>query len=59
MAQEPHKRYQTQFTRTGQLDMTNRKPFRTAKQKLKAKETAGMCKDGVIRSNAPVSYHKR
>lgn len=49
---------QTNFTRTGNRDMTNRKPYRTAAQKAEARRTAEKGKDGVWRSNAPVSYHR-
>lgn len=49
--------YATQFTRTGERDMKNKKPFRTAAQKQVARETAKKI-DGRWVSNAPVSYHK-
>lgn len=50
--------YATSFTRTGKLDMTNRKPFRTAAQKALARQTARKCEDGAWRSTAPVSFHR-
>lgn len=50
--------YATQFTRTGKLNMQNRKPFRTDAQKHEAQRTAEKGNDGVYRSNAPVSYHR-
>lgn len=50
--------YATSFTRTGKLDMTNRKPYRTAAQKAEARRTARKCDDGTYRSSAPVSYHR-
>lgn len=40
------------------VDMSNRKPFRTRSQKLEARKSAELCKDGVYRSAARVSYHK-
>lgn len=49
--------YSTQFTRTGERDMVNRKPFRTKAQKKLAKDSARKDKDGTFRSSAPVSYH--
>jgi hypothetical protein len=53
----PHLAHQTGSSRTGQVDMKNRKPFRTAKQKALARETATKGADGAWRSSAPVSYH--
>ena len=50
--------YAAAFTRTGKLDMQNRKPFRTASQKAQARNTAEKCKDGAYRSSAPVSFHR-
>ncbi|MFC0245785.1 hypothetical protein [Falsochrobactrum ovis] len=47
----------TKFTRTGERDMTNRKPYRTAAQKVEARRTARLV-DGRYVSNAPVSYHR-
>lgn len=49
--------YVTSFTRTGKLDMTNRKPFRTASQKAEAQRTAVKV-NGTYVSSAPVSYHR-
>lgn len=49
--------YATTFTRTGKLNMQNRKPYRTASQKAQARATARKCEDGAFRSSAPVSYH--
>jgi len=61
MAQEPHLRYQTQYTRTGQLDMKNKKPYRTTANKAKAQQVAELI-DGTYKvtdlSKAPLSYHK-
>lgn len=53
-----HTAHQTNFTRTGKLNMQNRKPYRTAAQKLVARQTARKCEDGTWRSSAPVSYHR-
>lgn len=49
--------YATAFTRTGKLNMLNRKPYRTASQKAQARATARKGEDGAFRSSAPVSYH--
>lgn len=49
--------YATQFTRTGQHDTTNRKPFRTKSQKAQARAQAYRDKHGIWHSAAPVSYH--
>lgn len=49
--------YATQYTRTGKLNMQNRKPYRTASQQALAKNTATKGKDGAFRSKAPVSFH--
>ncbi len=54
---EPHKAHQTKFTRTGERDTTNRKPYRTAAQKLHARDTA-IVKDGRYVSNAPVLFSR-
>lgn len=51
-----HHAYATQFTRTGKLNMQNRKPYRTAGQKAEARRTAWVA-NGTFRSNAPVSIH--
>lgn len=55
---QAHLANQTNFTRTGKLDMQNRKPFRTTAQKALARQTARKCEDGTWRSSAPVSYHR-
>lgn len=47
----------TSYTRTGKLDMQNRKPFRTTAQKYEARQNAKMV-DGRYVSSAPVSYHR-
>lgn len=49
--------YATQFTRTGEMDYSNRKPFRTKAQKVEARRTAWKDTRGVWHSNAPVSIH--
>ena len=41
------------------MGLYNGKPYRTAAQKKRAKETAWKHPDGAWRSNAPVSYHPR
>ena len=51
--------HQTSFTRTGQIDMVNHKPYRTASQKAEARRTAYKDKDGAYRSGAPVSCHTK
>jgi len=48
--------YATAYTRTGKLDMQNRKPYRTANQKALARSTARIV-DGRHVSGAPVSFH--
>lgn len=53
----PELAHQTQYTRTGKLNMVNRKPYRTAAQKRTAKAMAHKCVDGAYRSSAPVSFH--
>lgn len=45
--------------KTQVINMLNRKPYRTAQQKLDAKASAELCADGVYRSNAAVSFHTR
>lgn len=50
--------YATSYTRTGVLDMKNRKPYRTPAQKALARELAEKTKNGSYTSRAPVSYHK-
>lgn len=49
----------TEFTRTGKLNMINRKPYRTPAQKALARQTARKCEDGAYRSAASVSFHSR
>ncbi len=51
-----HHPYATAFTRTGKLNMHNRKPFRTAAQRADARATARLA-DGRYVSSAPVSIH--
>ena len=52
-----HLAHCTAFTRFGERDMANRKPFRTQRQKAVAKRIARRCDDGAFRSAAPVSFH--
>ena len=54
---EPHLKFQTKLTREGERDMRNRKPYRTASQKARAKAVARKDDDGTYRSIAPVSLH--
>ncbi len=49
--------YATEFTRTGRVNMHNRKPYRTAEQKALARKSARKGDDGAYRSAAPVSTH--
>ncbi|MEB2845890.1 hypothetical protein [Endobacterium cereale] len=49
--------YATSLTRTGKLDTTNRKPYRTAAQQADARATAVKV-DGTYVSGAAVSYHR-
>jgi hypothetical protein len=49
--------YATSYTRTGKIDMLNKKPFRTPSQKDEARSTARLV-EGRYVSNAPVSYHR-
>lgn len=44
---------------TGERNMDNRKPYRTKRQKVEARDKANKQKDGTYRSNAPVSFHPR
>lgn len=53
----PHLAHATSFTRTGKVDMLNRKPFRTKSQKAEARATARKF-EGTYVSGAPVSYHR-
>jgi hypothetical protein len=52
-----HLAHRTNYTRTGKLDMQNRKPFRTAAQKAEARRTAKLVDRRYV-SSAPVSYHR-
>ncbi|MEE9984188.1 hypothetical protein [Agrobacterium pusense] len=54
---QAHLAYQTGLTRTGKINMLNRKPFRTASQKAEARRTARKF-EGTWVSGAPVSYHR-
>ncbi|MGY6251517.1 hypothetical protein ACXIUS_28970 [Bosea thiooxidans] len=56
---QKHLACQTQYSRTGNINMQNRKPYRTAAQKALARQTARKCEDGAWRSTAPVSYHSK
>lgn len=49
--------YATAYTRTGKLNMHNRKPYRTDAQRREARRNAEMV-GGRYVSNAPVSYHR-
>jgi len=51
-----HHPFATALTRTGKLNMLNRKPYRTASQRQEARNTARLV-DGRYVSNAPVSFH--
>lgn len=58
--------YATRYTRekhdgrrNPQIEMWNRKPYRTKAQKAEARQTATKCSDGAIRSNAPFSIHPK
>lgn len=51
-----HHPYATALTRTGKLNMHNRKPFRTAAQRQEARQTARIV-DGRYVSSAHVSMH--
>ena len=42
-----------------QIEMWNRKPFRTKAQKAMARDDAKKCKDGAYRSAAPFSMHAK
>lgn len=46
----------TSFTRDGTVDMKNKKPYRTPKQKIEAQSSAKKSQGRWI-SSAPVSYH--
>ena len=51
-----HLRHQTQLSRTGEMNMHNRKPFRTARQRELARKDARVV-DGRFVSDVPVSMH--
>ncbi len=55
---QAHLAHQTNYTRTGKLNMLNRKPYRTRSQKEMARSSAQKGKDGAYRSSAPVSFHR-
>ena len=57
-ARAKHHPFATTMTRTGQRNMTNRKPYRTAEQQAEARAGA-VLKEGRYVSNAPVSYSKQ
>ena len=52
-----HLQHSTKFTREGERDMTNRKPYRTKALKAKAQKQAIQGNDGVWRSNVPTLLH--
>lgn len=54
----PHLAHQTKFSRTGELDVTNRKPWRTAAQKKVAKDQAEVVDGRWVSPNAPRNYHR-
>lgn len=56
MIQSP---YATSLTRTGKLDMKNKKPYRNALQKKMADGDATKTDGGFYSSNVPVSYHPK
>lgn len=49
---------QTQLTKEGRLNMKNRKPFRTLKQKAIAKGNYYKTENGNFASSAPVSFNR-
>lgn len=51
-----HHPYATAYTRTGKLNMQNRKPYRTASQRQEARRTASLV-NGRYVSGAPVSFN--
>lgn len=55
----PHLAYRTQMDRTGERNMINRKPYRTAEQKKVARASASKDHDGAYRTTAPVSVHTK
>lgn len=52
-----HLQFTTKFTREGERNMTNRKPYRDARLKAQARKQAIQGKDGVWRSNVPTLIH--
>ncbi|WP_320203729.1 hypothetical protein [Agrobacterium rosae] len=54
---QAHLAHQTGLTRTGKINMLNRKPYRTAAQKDEARRTARKF-EGTWVSGSPVSYHR-
>lgn len=50
--------YASQYTRTGILDMSNKKPYRSKEQKALAKKLAEKTAGGYYISKASRSYHK-
>lgn len=59
MTTEAHLSYQTDYTRTGKINMINRKPYRTKAQKETASRMAHKGEDGAWHSAAPLSFHSR
>lgn len=55
---QPHLAFQTRYTRTGERNMLNRKPYRTKAQKELARASVFRHK-GAFCSNAPVSFHSK
>lgn len=51
-----HHPFATAYTRTGKLNMQNRKPYRTASQRQEARRTASLVTGRYV-SSAPVSFH--
>ncbi len=54
---QAHLAHQTGLTRTGKINMLNRKPYRTASQKDEARRTSRKF-EGTWVSGAPVTYHR-
>lgn len=57
-ASSKHHPFATSLTRTGQRNMANRKPYRTAEQQYEAKRSA-VLGGGRYVSTAPVSFTKQ
>ncbi|HWD14297.1 MAG TPA: hypothetical protein VG519_13185 [Pseudochrobactrum sp.] len=57
-ARAKHHPFATTMTRTGQRNMANRKPYRTAEQQAEARAGA-VVKEGRHVSTAPVSFSKQ